>query len=101
MNIADIAIAEYENECSAGITSFESDFVLQTGNAFNYTGEEINAPGNMYTHVTFALGAEDVTANRPDPNVGNKPNVGNQKPEVCKEETDKRKERGRDGWREW
>jgi hypothetical protein len=49
---------------------------------FNFSGVDVDTQGNMYTHVSFALGAENVTVTKPGPNSGEKPNVGNEKPEA-------------------
>jgi hypothetical protein len=74
--IANTAIGEYEKKWNAGITSVKNKVILPAGNVFNFSGVDIDLKGNLYTHVSFLAGDENVKPNKDDKNKGNKPDVG-------------------------
>lgn len=80
VKIADTAIQEYENKWKAGITSVKNKIILPAGNVFNFSGVDVDSQGNMFTHVSFANGAEDVDTTQGNPNPTEKPMVGGVKP---------------------
>ena len=34
---------------------------MPAGNVFNYAGVDVDTQGNMFTHISFALGQENVS----------------------------------------
>ncbi|KAK4163760.1 hypothetical protein QBC43DRAFT_289636 [Cladorrhinum sp. PSN259] len=50
-------------EAKSGETfdSIRNKIIMPAGNVFNYAGVDVDSQGNMFTHIAFALGAENVS----------------------------------------
>ncbi|KAK4693894.1 hypothetical protein P7C71_g3587, partial [Lecanoromycetidae sp. Uapishka_2] len=70
----------FKDKWQASIASFRNRVIMPAGNVFNFSGVDVDAQGNMYTHVSFAFGAEDVKQSSNDPVKGAQPNVAGAKP---------------------
>ncbi|EPS39293.1 hypothetical protein H072_6938 [Dactylellina haptotyla CBS 200.50] len=71
---------EFDDKWRTGLKSISNKIILPAGNVFNFSGIDVDPQGNMYAHVNYASGAENVTQIIDDPNTGDTPVIANGKP---------------------
>jgi hypothetical protein len=51
---------EVNKAANASFSSLQNRVIMPNGSLFNFTGIDVDRDGNMFTHVSYALGADGV-----------------------------------------
>ncbi|KAJ3535988.1 hypothetical protein NM208_g6909 [Fusarium decemcellulare] len=59
-DIGSLLITEFESKWQNGIKALDNNILMPAGEVFTFSGTDIDHQGNLFSHISFALGSEKV-----------------------------------------